>query len=69
MWGGLLFCFTTLRCLHEVNFQLLTGKSETLSEQAIVLLVPQAKAPFNVAAELDSSEVKANPPLDIYGVS
>lgn len=63
-----LFCFTIPRSLHEVNLQLLKGKSKTLLEQEIVLLVPHAKASFNVAAELDSSEVKANPPLDIYGV-
>lgn len=68
-WGSVaLFHFTILRTLHEVNLQLLTGNSQTLLEQEIVLLFPHAKAPFNVGAELDSSEVKANPPLDIYGV-
>lgn len=61
-----LFYFTILRSLHEVNLQLLTGKSKTLLEQEIVLLVPPAKALFNVAAGFDSSEVKANPPLDIH---
>lgn len=48
--------------------QRLTGKSKTVLGQETVFLVTHAKAPFNVAAELDSSEVKANPPLDIYGV-
>jgi len=74
-WGGrrgrvviVLFCFSIFRSLHEVSLQLLAGKSEILLEQQIVLLVPHAKAPINVAAELDSSEVKANPPLDIYEV-
>lgn len=53
--------------MHEAGLQLLTRKSKALLEQEIVLSVPLSKAPFNVAAELDSSAVKTNLPLDICG--